>query len=454
MVDIRNDELGSLISEAEDATTDFKSWRVIRNPHNDDKPNRRKLAEALVGFANRDGGSLIIGVSDESREPEGEPLDEERINGIISEVAADMCEPNIQWDNTVYSHEDGDLTDGDVYVIHVERRRGAPHAITHGEGVREYRIRAGDETRPLKTEELDWLFQNQGPSDYYQHLDSALVFHKNFEPLDIELPANHSWIYNYIWKLSDKDKEFLTEDFEHMMDFSVAIAPFAFTSSLNAYHINSWDVEIRGSKSDRMPFSSGMMMQTPNVEPNMGVPMEEVGDVGITGLESSILENLSINREDLITSSDFKTPEGVDINIRVGDAAESDEYYGGSVVQIGKQEKFEFAVEFGKSRSGGAIESTLLDWHPVANLIKLGDYGRPAIDPLSDVEFSVRFITDFRFPDHIDNEYEEHVKYAQNIGDILRNDWDLNTFMDEIPSHIQYQMNYKLDMLIDAFDLK
>ena len=142
------------------------------------------------------------------------------------------------------------------------------------------------------------------------------------------------------------------------------------------------------------------------------------------------------------------------VNIILGDAADSSDYYGRSNLIIKKKDKFEFVIEFGKRTQGGAIENSLLDWHPISNLIKLGDYGRPAIEPLNDVEFSIRLLTDFRFPDYVDNEYQYHTKYAENLAEILRSDWDLDTFMDQMPDHIQYEMSYKLDMLVDAFGLK
>lgn len=77
MVEIFNSNLSSLTSEVEKPTADSKSWKVVRNSYDGDDPNRSTLAKAMVGFANRDGGNLIIGVDDDTHEAEGEQLDEE-----------------------------------------------------------------------------------------------------------------------------------------------------------------------------------------------------------------------------------------------------------------------------------------------------------------------------------------------------------------------------------------
>jgi predicted HTH transcriptional regulator len=248
MVEIFNPKLSSLISEAEKTTADFKSWKVVRNPYDGDDPNRSTLAKAMVGFANRDGGNLIIGVDDDTREAEGEQLDEERINGILAEIAATECDPNVQWDRTFYSSENDDLEHGDVYVVHIDRRRGPPHAITHEQGKREYRIRSGDETRLVDTGELAWLFRHQSFPKYKEHVKSGLLYHKNLEPLSLDLPMNHNLIQQLLFKLSDGDVEFITAESERMIDFVGVIAPFAFLRSLNIYHMNSWDVELKETK--------------------------------------------------------------------------------------------------------------------------------------------------------------------------------------------------------------
>ena len=458
MVEIFSPKLFSLISEAEKPTADFKSWKVVRNPYDGGDPNRPTLAKAMVGFANRDGGNLIIGVDDDTREAEGEPLDEERINGILAEIAATECDPNVQWDRTFYSSENGDLEQGDVYVVHIDRRRGPPHAIIHGQGRREYRIRSGDETRLVDTSELAWLFQHQSFPKYQEHVESGLLYHKNLEPLSIDLPANHNLIQQFLFKLSDKDAEFITTEFERMIDFIGVIAPFAFLHSLNIYHMNSWDVELRETKRDYNPFKSTMTPPTnERVDPNMEIPMEEVGSIEIDGSESTILSDLSLEADNLIGDARIKSPPGVEINLVLGDATEENEsvnemVYGESAIVISREDKFVFAIEFGRQKSGGVVEGSVPQWPEILALIELGDYGKPLYEPLGEVGFSVRFISNFKFPDYIDNDYDLHTRYAENLFEIVRKDWDIIRFMDSRPNPIFYEMNYKLDMLVDAFN--
>jgi len=88
MVDVHSEDLADLLSRSESSELDFKSGELLTNPGHE---NRKKIAQNLVGFANRNGGKLVIGVDDNTREPEGASIREEGATGIISEISRDDC---------------------------------------------------------------------------------------------------------------------------------------------------------------------------------------------------------------------------------------------------------------------------------------------------------------------------------------------------------------------------
>jgi hypothetical protein len=190
----------------------------------------------------------------------------------------------------------------------------------------------------------------------------------------------------------------------------------------------------------------------------MEVPMEEVGPIGINSSESTILSDLSFEVDDLIGGTQIKSPPGVEINLVLGDATAENEsvnemVYGESAIVISKEDKFIFAIEFGRQKSGGVVEGSIPQWPEILALAELGHYGKPLYEPLGELGFSVRFISDFKFPEYIDNDYDLHTLYAENIVEIVRNDWDINRFLDSRPNSISYEMNHKLDMMVDTFNI-
>ena len=154
-------DLFQLIQGDENKSKEYKSATVLREPNEEHK---YKISKQLVAFANRNGGKLIFGV-DDSGNIEDKDLDEEMSLGTISTLARMKCQPPIEFSYTYYSQSQNHTTEGDVFVVEIEPRRSIPHAVVENSNgeirKREYRIRAGDESRLVTDEELNWLFQNK-----------------------------------------------------------------------------------------------------------------------------------------------------------------------------------------------------------------------------------------------------------------------------------------------------
>jgi predicted HTH transcriptional regulator len=100
MINVHRNELSDLISQSESSELDFKSADLLIDPNHE---NRKKIAQNLVGFANRNGGELVIGVDDETRRPEGENIKEEPATETISEISRDKCSPVVNFSHQYFS---------------------------------------------------------------------------------------------------------------------------------------------------------------------------------------------------------------------------------------------------------------------------------------------------------------------------------------------------------------
>ena len=141
MVDVLSGELSYLISQSESSELDFKSADLLIGANNED---RKKIARNLVGFANRNGGKLVIGVDDETRRPEGKNIKQELATETISEISRDVCSPAVRFSHDFYSSKNGDLSKGTVYVLNIKKSGDIPHAYVKRSGAeikkREYRF--------------------------------------------------------------------------------------------------------------------------------------------------------------------------------------------------------------------------------------------------------------------------------------------------------------------------
>ncbi|NWF68237.1 MAG: putative DNA binding domain-containing protein [Chloroflexi bacterium] len=130
-----------------------------------EKAEPATLAETLIGFANTEGGTLIIGLNDE-----GEPLASEpevsALNNALKEVEA-LCNPPV----VVGSWERVELDEGGaVYALRVPRSVEL-HALSDGRVL----IRSGVRNRPLGGQEILRLASAKSTGDYESEIVSGVT---------------------------------------------------------------------------------------------------------------------------------------------------------------------------------------------------------------------------------------------------------------------------------------
>lgn len=150
-------ELQARIAKWETLHTEFKDWPV--------RPD--DLAASLVGFANTDGGQLILGVT-KDRAAVGVD-DPDRVTREVDKVAANRCEPPIAMTQQVLSYENlsrspepTDFHENSVVVVNIAKGDMRPYCTDHGL----YYIRTTYGRRNASRRELLQLFRGN-ESLYY-----------------------------------------------------------------------------------------------------------------------------------------------------------------------------------------------------------------------------------------------------------------------------------------------
>jgi ATP-dependent DNA helicase RecG len=138
-----------LLAVNEDQWFDRKSSRI--------KP--RALADALVAFANADGGVIVIGLSD--GRVEGTDAIGSARNELV-QVAFDFCVPPVHAEHRLVACVNETANPDHLLVLDVRPTEGAVHANRRGEVF----LRVGDENRRLTFAQRQELTFDRGPATY------------------------------------------------------------------------------------------------------------------------------------------------------------------------------------------------------------------------------------------------------------------------------------------------
>lgn len=423
MVEVHNNTLSELISKSESSELDFKSADLLI--HANDK-DRRKIARNLVGFANRHGGKLVIGVDDETRRPEGENIKQEPATETISEVSRDVCSPTVRFSHDFYSSENGDLSKGTVYVLEIEKGGNIPHAYVERSGAeikkREYRFRAGDETRLVSDQELKTLFiEGDLDTDINEKFSTFRVNTKEYidaYPEGLRQPGGVMESFTILQNMSQEDRDHLL-GLPSKGNLHKTVAAYGFLLQFAKRFSKSWLIEV-----ETYPGKTSWQF-----DDTVEMDFLEIGDIDGSEKNTPFAE-IAHNPRDIMEHfihDGFAVPSGTNVSI-THDIMDS-------TIVIEKADVFEFEIKF--VVSGYSIGPP--SGHPV-NL--------PNQSQVESAEILIYFDAKFGFPDKQDPDYEMHRQYAESIVQMLREEWDAEHFYDQLPDRILYEMDSKIDQLL------
>ena len=150
-------ELARRIRLGEDSALELKSIRVegarVYSPH------RNGLADELAALANGRGGTLVLGVDDETRQVQGIPLaDLDTVEGWVREICNDLIKPALDAD--ILKLELANADGAPTPVLHVE----VPRSLFVHESPGGYFRRIGSSKRKMAPEVLARAFQQRSQS--------------------------------------------------------------------------------------------------------------------------------------------------------------------------------------------------------------------------------------------------------------------------------------------------
>ena len=151
----------------EDQTFDCKSIQI----------DPKALAIPIVAFANADGGTIVIGVSDKTRKIEGVDQNTEKLNELLR-VPLDFCNPSVSITSELLPCTDKDGNENHIILMHIPAS-----SELHANQADEAYMRVGDKSRKLTFEERIQLMYDKGER-YYE--DTA-VYGATVD--DIDMPA-------------------------------------------------------------------------------------------------------------------------------------------------------------------------------------------------------------------------------------------------------------------------
>ena len=162
-----HDDLSRRIRLGEDSTLELK--RILLAGQRIASPKRERIADELAGMANGEGGTLVLGVDDKTRDILGIPIDSlDAVEGWAREICNDSVEPPL--DVSIRRIE---LPGPSGELVAAMRIDVARSLFVH-RGPGGYYRRIGSSNRRLSPEVLARLFQERSQSRVIRFDESAV----------------------------------------------------------------------------------------------------------------------------------------------------------------------------------------------------------------------------------------------------------------------------------------
>ena len=172
----------------EDQTFDCKSIQI----------DPKALAIPIVAFANADGGTIAIGVSDKTRKIEGVDQHTEKLNELLR-VPLDFCNPSVPITSDLLPCTDKDGNENHILLMHIP----ASSELQANQADEAF-MRVGDKSRKLSFEERTQLMYDKGER-YYE--DTA-VYGATADDIDMAAVERYTELIGY----TKSAKQYLQEN--------------------------------------------------------------------------------------------------------------------------------------------------------------------------------------------------------------------------------------------------
>ena len=170
-------DLQEIKTRKEDQTFDCKSIQI----------DPKALAIPIVAFANADGGTIAVGVSDKNRKIEGVDQHTEKLNELLR-VPLDFCNPTVSITSDLLPCTDKDGNENHILLMYIPAS-----SELHANQADEAFMRVGDKSRKLSFEERIQLMYDKGER-YYE--DTA-VYDATVDDIDMAAVERYTELIGY-----------------------------------------------------------------------------------------------------------------------------------------------------------------------------------------------------------------------------------------------------------------
>ena len=170
-------DLQEIKTRKEDQTFDCKSIQI----------DPKALAIPIVAFANADGGTIAVGVSDKNRKIEGVDQHTEKLNELLR-VPLDFCNPTVSITCDLLPCTDKDGNENHILLMYIPAS-----SELHANQADEAFMRVGDKSRKLSFEERIQLMYDKGER-YYE--DTA-VYGATADDIDMAAVERYTELIGY-----------------------------------------------------------------------------------------------------------------------------------------------------------------------------------------------------------------------------------------------------------------
>lgn len=179
----------------------------------------KALAIPIIAFANADGGTVAIGISDKTRRIEGVDYDIQKLNELLR-VPFDFCVPTVKVEIEKVQCMDFKGRENHVLLIHIE-----PSMEVHANQADEVFMRVGDKSKKLTFEERTQLMYDKGE----RFFEDKPVPEADIEDIDVPFVEKYIAKIGYSKTVTEylmENKGFIKEKNGKMQISSAAILLF------------------------------------------------------------------------------------------------------------------------------------------------------------------------------------------------------------------------------------
>jgi ATP-dependent DNA helicase RecG len=169
--------LQEITTRKEDQTFDCKSIQV----------DPKALAVPIVAFANADGGTIAIGVSDKTRKIEGVDQYARKLNELLR-VPFDFCNPSVSVTCNYITCTDNEGNENRILLMDIP---ASPSL--HTNQADEAYMRVGDKSRKLTFDERVQLMYDKGE----RYFEDTAVYGATIDDIDLDAVARYAKLLDY-----------------------------------------------------------------------------------------------------------------------------------------------------------------------------------------------------------------------------------------------------------------